>query len=89
MNIIIDNVEKEKEDGNVDCWIAMATTHPDDTSVESLIGNIKGTSTIYNMFWFDSYNSNLFFTDKIENIFMSKNKKKIKICLTELQETLV
>ena len=63
MNIIIDNVDKEKEDDDVDCWIAMATTHPDDTSVDLLIGNIKGPSTIYNMFWFNNYNSHPFCTD--------------------------
>ena len=71
LNIIIDNEDKEKEDDDVDSLNAMATTHLDDTSVDLLIGNIKGTSTIYNMFWFDNYNSHPSFTDKIENIFMS------------------
>ena len=85
-NIIIDNVDKEKEDDDVDSLIAMATTHLDDTSVDLLIGNIKGTSTIYNMFWFNSYNSHPFCIDKIDNKFMSN--KTIRICFTEFQETL-
>ena len=64
MNIIINNMDKEEEDVDVDCWIAMATTHSDNASVELLIGNIKGTSTIYDICCFNNYDSHPFCADK-------------------------
>ena len=40
MNIIIDDVEDEDGDDDVDYWIAMTTTHPDDKGLGLLMGNI-------------------------------------------------
>ena len=39
MNIIIDDVEDKDGDNDVDYWIAMATTHPDDTGLGLFMGN--------------------------------------------------